>query len=226
MELRVFPRYPSSNLGCRESFFGKDSLITISQGKLQWLFFLRQERPGDWILSSGYIIQYFNVGVCGASPEVWQVLPEFPVYLRPQLEPDPKVVQNIGLNFGISFRPRNRFYITRSYNFAQMSWEPKEGSVKRVQLTTFGISQLLNFSVKRTAIVSLGLGLGLMDGVIRFTDGDFKSRLEPYIPIHAGIGFYPFSRWIVMGRLSHSFFLGPGPVVSVTRGLLGVGYNF
>lgn len=161
-----------------------------------------------------------------AAPKAWQILPEFPVYLRPQLEPDAKVVQNIGVNFGVSFRPRNRVYFTRSYNFAQMTWEPKEGKVERVQLTTFDISQLLNISVKRVAIVSFGLGLGVMDGIIRFRNGDFKTRLEPYVPIHFGVGFYPFSQWIIMTRLSHAFFLGPGPVVSVTRGLLGVGYNF
>jgi hypothetical protein len=27
-------------------------------------------------------------------------------------------------------------------------------------------------------------------------------------------------------KLWHAFFLGPGPVVSATRGLIGIGYNF
>jgi len=161
-----------------------------------------------------------------AAPEAWQVMPEFPVYLRPQLDPNAEIEQNRGVNLVFSFRPRNRVYFSRSYGFSQMEWLPSSGSVEKVQLTTMEVSEILNVSIKREAIMSFGLGLGLMSGLIRFDDGGLRSRLEPYLPVQFGLGFYPAGPVLLELKLWHAFFLGPGPVVSATRGLIGIGYNF
>lgn len=161
-----------------------------------------------------------------AAPEAWQVMPEIPFYLRPQLDPGAEIEQNRGINLVVSFRPHNRVYFSRSYGFSQMEWLPSSGSVEKVQLTTMEVSEILNASIKREAILSFGLGLGLMSGLIRFDDGGLRSRLEPYLPIQFGLGFYPAGPVMLELKLWHAFFLGPGPVVSATRGLIGIGYNF
>lgn len=161
-----------------------------------------------------------------AAPEVWQVMPEVPVYLRPSHEPEADILRNIGANIVISFRPRNRVYFARSYGFAQMDWEPQDGSVEKVQLTTLEVSEILNVSIKRVAIWNLGLGIGLMSGLIRFEDGGIRSRYEPYLPIQTGFAFYPYGPVMLEAKLWHGFFAGPGPVVSATRALIGIGYNF
>jgi hypothetical protein len=161
-----------------------------------------------------------------AAPEVWQVMPEVPFYLRPQLDPDAEVIQNRGLDLVVSFRPRNRVYFSRSYGFGQMAWEPTDESIEKVQLTTMEVSEILNASIKRSAILSFGIGLGLMSGLIRYEDDHFISRLEPYLPLQFGVGFYPAGPLMLELKLWHAFFLGPGPVVSATRGLFGVGYSF
>jgi hypothetical protein len=161
-----------------------------------------------------------------AAPEAWQTMAEFPFYLRPQLDPGAEIVQNRGVDLVISFRPRNRVYFSRGYGFSQMEWLPSSGSVEKVQLTTMEISEILNVSLKREVILSFGLGIGLMSGLIRFDDGGLRSRLEPFLPIQFGLGFYPVGPVMLELKLWHAFFLGPGPVVSATRGLIGVGYNF
>jgi len=162
----------------------------------------------------------------GATPEAWQAMVEVPAYLRPQIEPDAEILRNVGANLVVSFRPRNRLYFSRSYGFAQMDWAPKEGSVQKVQLTAMEISEILNVSIKRVAIWNLGVGIGLMSGLIRFDDGGLRSRYEPYLPVQTGFAFYPFGPVMLEAKLWHGFFVGPGPVVSATRGLIGLGYNF
>ena len=55
-----------------------------------------------------------------------------------------------------------------------MSWEPKGGSVRQVEITTLDISEMINFSIKRVSVITIGLGLGIMDGLIRNRDGTFE----------------------------------------------------
>jgi len=161
-----------------------------------------------------------------AAPEAWQVLGEVPVYLRPQVDPDAEILQNRGINLVVSFRPRNRVYFSRSYGFGQMQWDPTGDRIDKVQLTTMEVSEIINASIKREAILSFGLGLGLMSGLIRFDGDNVRSRLEPYFPLQFGVGFYPSGPVMLELKIWHAFFLGPGPVVSATRGLIGVGYSF
>ena len=161
-----------------------------------------------------------------AAPEAWQVMPQVPVWLRPVAEPDADIVQNRGLNLVFAFRPRNRVYFSRSYGIGQMEWEPKDSSVEKVQLTTLEVSELINVSIKRVVFWNLGIGVGLMSGLIRFDDGHIRTRYEPYIPVQTGFGFYLFGPVMLDLSVWQGFFLGPGPVVSATRGLIGIGYNF
>lgn len=170
------------------------------------------------------IFRRFGTG--RVAPENWQFMPEFPVFLRPQADPDAKIVRNDGANLIVSFRPRNRIYFSRGYGFAQVSWKPKGGSVKKVEVTSFDISQLLNFSIKRTFIVTFGLGLGLMDAVIHERKGSIRNRLEPFVPFHFGLGIDTGTAINIAFKVSQHIFLGPGPVVSLTRGLVGIGINF
>lgn len=195
-------------------------LLALSFGALAWV----STAIAQPLAEERSIFQRFGSG--RVAPENWQLMPEIPVFLRPQFDPDAEIVNNSGANLVVAFRPRNRIYFSRSYDFAQMSWKPKSGSVKKVELTSFDISEMINFSVKRLVIITFGLGLGVMDGLIVRTEDRFRTRLEPFIPIQLGLGLLTGSAFTVAVKVSQHFFFGPGPGVSLTRGLIGVGYNF
>lgn len=174
--------------------------------------------------SGGTIFDHFRTRE--VRPPDWQIMPEYPVYLRPQTMPDAEVVKNTGVNLIVSFRPRNRIYFSRGYHFAQMAWKPEDSNIKRVEVNTFDINEYLNFSLERVSVIAVGLGLGVMDGLVEFHDRKFITRLEPFVPVQFGLGLYPADDVMVGLKFSHYFFLGPGPVLSVSRGLLGIGFNF
>ncbi len=150
---------------------------------------------------------------------------EVPVYLRPQTNADADIVHNLGLSYVEGFFPRNRVFVSFGYNYAQQEWEPASGEVEKVRVKQFDLTQHLNFWVERALFLNLGLGLGLMDGLLEFEDDDFQHRLEPYIPIQLGLGV-PLGDLVVSLRVVHSPFLGSGPLISHTRGQLGLGYMF
>jgi hypothetical protein len=41
-----------------------------------------------------------------------------------------------------------------------------------------------------------------------------------------GLAFYLFDSVMLEAKVWQGLFVGPGPVVSATRGLIGIGYNF
>lgn len=157
----------------------------------------------------------------------WQIELDVPVALRPQVEPGATVVENTGFQYVLSHRPQDRVYISNAFEAARVSWAPRDPNIEKIQLVQFQVSQLINLWAWRVAVVRIGLGVGFMDGLIRYNDHrDFQTRLEPYIPIQFGLGFHPVGHWTISFKGSWSLFYGPGPVISHTRGLVGLGYGY
>ncbi|MBI3994139.1 MAG: hypothetical protein HY342_12765 [Candidatus Lambdaproteobacteria bacterium] len=159
-------------------------------------------------------------------PRNWQALLEYPLQLRPNSNPDADMVENTGLNYVVSFAPHNRVYVSRAYHFARMEWQPEEPGIAKEQAIEFGVSDFVNFRVRNWLVFSMGLGLAVMDGTIVFRDGDFQNRLEPFIPLHLALIFPLTARLALSVKLSQSSYFGPGPGLSVTRLLAGIGYNY
>jgi hypothetical protein len=165
------------------------------------------------------------------APNLWQVMPEFPVAVRPQFGGDATIGANAGVNLLVAYRPGNRLFNARSYDFARVSWRPKgciEGvrTVCSVQVIQFDVTEFLYGWVYRAFTIGFGIGLGFMDGEIVYGDGTFGTRLEPFIPVALGVGI-PLGKDFLLGlKVAQSSFFGPGPVVSMTRALVGLGYNF
>ena len=160
-------------------------------------------------------------------PRFWQALFEFPVALRPQGQPDAEIEKNLGLNYVISFRPNNRFYFSRSLGFTRMEWVPKDSAQRRVKVKTFDTTLILNRLFKSTFVLSFGLGLGVMDGLITFKDErNFQPRLEPFFPIQLGLAVRLGESFQVGLKFSHFLFFRSDPIISNSRLLLGLGFNY
>ena len=159
-------------------------------------------------------------------PRNFQFLLEYPVLLRPNNNPDADMVENTGLSYVVSYGPHNRIYVSRGYQFARMEWKPKEPNIAKEQVIEFGVSDYVNFRVRNWLVFTMGMGLAVMDGTIIFRDGDFQNRLEPFIPLHVALIFPVTSRMALSVKLSQSAFFGPGPGLSVTRLLAGLGFNY
>ncbi len=157
----------------------------------------------------------------------WQALFEMPADLRSVNNPNADMVENTGLNYLISYGAQNRIYLSRGYLFGKMEWKPKEPNVDKERVIEFGMSDYLNFRVRPWLVVSTGLGLGVMSGLIIYKgDQGFQTRLEPFIPLHFGLIVPIGSRIVVSMKLSQSTYFGPGPGLSVTRLLGGFGFNY
>lgn len=158
--------------------------------------------------------------------KIWQRSIEVPVYLRPQTDPDSEIVSNTGLNYVVSYRPENRIYFSRSFGYAKMEWEPKDGDVNSVRVIQFDITEIVNFTLFHTVVVNFGLGLGFMDGLTIMRDGRYQTRLEPFIPIQMGLALPLGGTFVMSVKGVQSSYFWPGPVVSAFRGLVGFGYNY
>lgn len=155
----------------------------------------------------------------------WQAMLEFPVTARPQLDPGARIVANEGIDYVIAYRPESRIYFSRSFDYARLEWAPRN-EVKTAQVITLDVTEILNFSIARTFVMSFGLGLGVMHGVTVERGGGFQARFEPFLPVQFGLAL-PIGRSFMVGaKVVQSSFFGPGPVISVTRGLIGIGYNY
>jgi len=75
-------------------------------------------------------------------------------------------------------------------------------------------------------VISLGAGAGFMDGLIYYKNGDFKHRLEVFLPLQVGTGFRLGKTWFVDAKWMQSSYFGPGPVASAGRVVAGIGYNY
>ncbi|MBI4083121.1 MAG: hypothetical protein HY423_10980 [Candidatus Lambdaproteobacteria bacterium] len=200
---------------------------------MRWL--LRVALVGVFLASAGGVLAQPSVQEGGIfrryleardAPNPWQVMPEFPVAVQPQFDADASIQENAGVNLLVAYRPGNRVYNARSFDFARAAWRPKGGKVRSVQVIQFDITEYLYGWVYRVATIGFGVGLGVMDGEIVNRDGTFRTRLEPFIPVALGVGI-PLGKDFVLGlKVAQSSFFGPGPVVSMTRALVGLGYNF
>lgn len=174
--------------------------------------------------SSGSIFQRFDSG--REIPKTWQTTLELPVLAVPQVAPDARIVTDVGLNWVTAYRPESRYYFSRSFGFAKLEWAPKNNQVKTAQVITLDRTEIFNIRATNWLIVSFGLGLGLMHGLSVEHDHEFQARFEPFIPVQVGLAV-PIGRSFLFGiKVIQSSFFGPGPVLSVMRGLVGFGYNY
>ncbi len=161
------------------------------------------------------------------SPKYRQTVIEFPILLRPQTQSDAQIEKNLGINYIGALRPQNRLYLSRGFNLAKMEWKPKSPDIDRVRVKTFEMTQILNYNLSSLFVLNFGFGIGLMDGVILFnTSRNFETRLELFIPFHFGVGLRLGDTYQLGLKLAQSTFFKTGPVISVTRVLIGFGYNF
>jgi len=155
----------------------------------------------------------------------WQRMVELPASIRPQTAPGAHIVANEGINYVVAFRPESRVYFSRSFGYARMQWQP-EDAVRSIHVIQFDVTEILNFLIARTFVLSFGVGLGVMDGLIVERTGDYQTRLEPFLPVQVGAAALLGRRFILGVKIVQSSFFGPGPVASVTRGMIGFGYNY
>jgi hypothetical protein len=157
-------------------------------------------------------------------PKTWQTMVELPMVAVPQTTPEARIVANEGVNLVIAYRPENRAYFSRSFGYARLEWAP-ENEVKTAQVVTLDVTEILNFRLTRGLVMSIGLGLGLMHGVIASRDG-FQARFEPFIPLQLGFTVPIGGNFTLGVKAIQSSFFGPGPSLSVLRGVVGIGYNY
>ncbi len=107
-----------------------------------------------------------------------------------------------------------------------MEWHPKQSVINTVKVKTFDITLIANHLYRSTLVTSFGVGLGVMDGLVTFNDpGRFSTRLEPFIPLQAGIALRLGSVQVGLKVSQFSFFRS-NPVISTTRVLFGLGFNY
>ncbi len=156
----------------------------------------------------------------------WQTAFEFPVALVPQTMPDSDVIANEGVNYVVAFKPLNRVYFSRSIGYARMEWKAKDSQVRDISVIQWDLTQIINITVRRVVVISMGIGLGFMDGLTVMTDGSYQTRLEPFVPVQAGVGVRMGRSWFADVKWAQSSYFGPGPVASAARYLVGLGYNY
>lgn len=156
-----------------------------------------------------------------------QKLFEIPVALHPQSDSDARIKKNFGFNYISSGRPDNRWYVSSSIGISKMEWEPSDPNINLVKLRTFDWSFLVNRLFSGWLVYSFGLGLGIMDGLIVYAEpGQFSERLEPFIPIHLGLGARLGDTVQVGLKLSHFPFFRQKPAIATTRLLFGIGFSY
>ena len=157
--------------------------------------------------------------------KTWQTMFEVPVALSPQTDPGAHIAANDGLNWVTAFEPLNRVYFSRSIGWAHMKWYPG-GQLQSTEVVQWEWSEIVNVAARPWWIISLGGGLGFMDGMIFYKSGAFVHRFEPFVPIQIGTGLRLGRSWFVDAKLLQSSYFGPGPVASAARTVIGVGYNY
>lgn len=157
----------------------------------------------------------------------WQAVFEIPVALRPQSDDNAEIIKNFGFNYVSSFRPNNRWYLSRSLGISKMEWISSDPNVRRVKVRTFDMTFLVNRVFDGLLVTSFGAGLGLMDGLVEFAEpGGFSERLEPFIPIQFGLAVRLGDTFQLGLKVSHFPFFRQEPVIATTRVLIGVGFSY
>ncbi len=151
---------------------------------------------------------------------------EVPVALRPQTFPDAEIEENLGLGYTLSFQPENRVFTSLGIHLARMEWRPRDPNIDFIDVKQLDVTQSLNFWVERAFTISIGLGIGILDGLAVFADGRFDHEVVPYIPVRIGVAV-PLSRRLYAGlRLAVTPFFADAPVRGSTRLLFGLGLAY
>jgi hypothetical protein len=179
--------------------------------------------PGPGPGPGGSMFQRFAAG--RDATRSWQLMFEAPVALYPQTNGGAHTLVNTGLNWVTSYQPLNRYYFGRSIGYAHMEWRPG-GDIDTIEVVQWDWTEIFAVAVRPWWVVSFGLGLGFMDGLIFLKNGSFVHRLEIFVPVQVGTGFRLGKSWFVGAKAVQSSYFGPGPVASVARIMIGVGYNY
>lgn len=151
---------------------------------------------------------------------------EVPVALRPQTDSQAEIEENLGLNYVVSIRPRNRVFSSIGFNLGRMEWIPSAPEIASADVKQFDVTQNFNFWIQRALIIHFGIGLGLLDSLVVFANRDIEHNVVPYIPVQAGLAV-PLGQTLFVGiRIVHTPFFGDGPVVGTTRLLAGAGFTY
>ena len=151
---------------------------------------------------------------------------EAPVVLWPQADPHPVVSRKAGIGYTVGAQPFNRAFLTAGFDFAALRWRPSNPDVASAEVHELDVHQNLNFWLGRVAIVSLGVGIGVLDGLVQNTDGSFEHNLVPYIPFRLGVGFILWDKVYVGLRGVAVPFFGKGHEIGQSRLLLGLGWVY
>ena len=151
---------------------------------------------------------------------------ELPVGLRPQTDAQAERIDNLGLGYEVGFRPFDRVFMSLGVNWGRMAWAPTDPVAERSEVKQVDVSQSLNFWVARLMVISVGFGVGLMDGITVDRDGHFEHSVVPYIPMRLGVGaMLGDTVWVGL-RIAATPFFVQGHSLGQSRLLLGLGWVY
>lgn len=186
-------------------------------GCLEGLALAQQQEQGS-------IFRRFSRGREGSFSRM--VMLEFPVKLRPQTFADAEIVENVGIGYVISVFPERQVFTSIGLNWGRMEWRPTNPEYDFIDVKQFDITQSLNIWFWRTIVFNMGVGLGLMDALVVFSNGRFEHEVLPYIPLQLGVSV-PLSKSFWLGlRVTHSPWFGDAALSGNTRLLAGFGFSF
>jgi len=150
---------------------------------------------------------------------------EVPVLLRPQGDSRAEFTRNTGFGYVAGSFARKRVYFTWALSMAQARWLPTAKDIRAVSVHEATLIPVLNFHMGRHLALGLGLGLGVMDALVDYEDGDYRHRIEPFIPARLGLTIFLGETLVASFTLAASPYWGGTPLVSHSRVLFGLGYN-
>lgn len=151
---------------------------------------------------------------------------EVPVLLRPQGDPQAKVMQDQGIGYTIAAFPFNRVFSSVGIHFARLRWAPSDPRFASVEVKTLGVHQDVNFWLWHRFVFSFGLGLGIMDSLAMDTSGGFEHNLLPYIPVRFGLDVDLGDTVFLGARLAFTPFFASGFEAGHGRVLVSLGWVY
>jgi len=151
---------------------------------------------------------------------------EVPFHVRPQTDPQADVRENLGFGFSVASQPFKRTFGSLGFDVGRMRWRPSDPSVTSAEVKQFDANQSVNIWVARTFVISFGLGLGIIDGLVTRNDGTFEHTIVPYIPVRLGVSVSLWDKVFLGLRMATTPFFGEGHQVGQTRLLLGLGWVY
>lgn len=152
---------------------------------------------------------------------------ELPFFLSPQAEADAEIIVNEGFNLVFSTRPEGRFFFSQSLGYATTQWNPTRSDISLIEVTALDYSVIVNSVYRSLFVTSFGIGIGLMDGLLVYTDArNFETRLELFFPVQFGVALRVGESLEAGLKISYFPFFPASPMVSLGRLMVGLGYNF